>query len=126
MKLRMYIRSECLLRKEPDSVETADAEWDRLISKRASQDRRPDPDGREELWQESVRRYNARRRDEMTSLVPAAAPGNTGEPQKAVAVWANVTTQNFGGGPARGNLEGTLRYLASLGAAAEVGEELGA
>jgi hypothetical protein len=63
MKLRTYIRSECLLRKEPDSVETVDAELDRLISRRASQDRRPDPDEREELWQESVRRYNARRRE---------------------------------------------------------------
>jgi len=37
---------------------------DRLISKRASQDRRPDPDEQEELWKESVRRYNARRREE--------------------------------------------------------------
>ena len=43
---------------------TVDAELDRLISKRASQDRRPDPDEREELWKESVRLYNARRREE--------------------------------------------------------------
>jgi hypothetical protein len=59
----------------------------------------------------------------MGRLVPAAAPENTGEPQRAVTVWGSVTTQNVGGGPARGNLEGTLRYLASLGAATEVGEE---
>jgi hypothetical protein len=42
---------------------SVDAELDRLISKRASQDRRPDPDEREELWKESVRLYNARRRE---------------------------------------------------------------
>jgi hypothetical protein len=65
MKLRTYIRSECLLRKEPDSVETVDAELDRLISKRASQDRRPDPEELEAGYIDSVRRYNARRREEM-------------------------------------------------------------
>jgi type II secretory ATPase GspE/PulE/Tfp pilus assembly ATPase PilB-like protein len=46
-------------------VDTVDAELDRLISKRASQDRRPDPDEQEELWKESVGRYTARRREEM-------------------------------------------------------------
>jgi len=46
-------------------MDTVDAELDRLISKRASQDRRPDPDEREALWQASVRRYNSRRREEM-------------------------------------------------------------
>ena len=46
-------------------METADAELDRLISNRTSQDRRPDPDEREELWQASVRRYHARREEEM-------------------------------------------------------------
>jgi hypothetical protein len=46
-------------------METADAELDRLISNRTSQDRRPDPDEREELWQASVRAYAARRREEM-------------------------------------------------------------
>jgi type II secretory ATPase GspE/PulE/Tfp pilus assembly ATPase PilB-like protein len=46
-------------------VDTVDAELDRLISKRASQDRRPDADEQEELWKASVRRYNARRREEM-------------------------------------------------------------
>jgi hypothetical protein len=46
-------------------VDTVDAELDRLISRRASQDRRPDPDEREELWQRSVRAYKARRAEEM-------------------------------------------------------------
>jgi len=61
----------------------------------------------------------------MRRLVPAPseAAENTGEPQRAVTVWGNVTTQNFGGGPARGSLEGTLRYLASFGAATVVGED---
>jgi hypothetical protein len=56
---------------------------------------------------------------QMRRLVPtpAALEENTGEagPQKAVMVWGNLTTQNATGGPPRGNLEGTLRYLASLG-----------
>jgi hypothetical protein len=46
-------------------VETVDLELDRLISKRASQDRRPDPDEQEELWKASVRRYNGRKREEL-------------------------------------------------------------
>jgi hypothetical protein len=46
-------------------ADTVDAELDRLISKRASQDRRPDPDEQEELWKESVRAYTARGREEM-------------------------------------------------------------
>jgi hypothetical protein len=53
----------------------------------------------------------------MTRLVPATAPENTGEPQKAVTVWGNLTTQNVTGGPRRGDLEGALRYLVSLGGA---------
>ena len=44
---------------------SVDDELDRLISKRASQDRRPDPEEREELWKESVRAYMARRSEEM-------------------------------------------------------------
>ncbi len=59
----------------------------------------------------------------MRRLVPAPTPENTGGPEKSVTVWGNVTTQNFGGGPARGDLEGTLRYLASFGAATVVGED---
>jgi hypothetical protein len=42
-------------------VDTVDAELDRLISKRASQDRRPDPDEQEELWKQSVGAYEERR-----------------------------------------------------------------
>lgn len=58
----------------------------------------------------------------MTRLVPAAAPENTGEPQKTVAVWGSMTTQNVTGGPRRGDLEGVLRYLVSLGDGTVVGE----
>jgi hypothetical protein len=36
-----------------------------LISPRASQDRRPDPEKREELWKASARPYNALRREKM-------------------------------------------------------------
>jgi type II secretory ATPase GspE/PulE/Tfp pilus assembly ATPase PilB-like protein len=46
-------------------VEAVDLELDRLISKRASQDRRPDRDENEELWRASVRAHNASRREEM-------------------------------------------------------------
>jgi hypothetical protein len=46
-------------------ADAVDLELDRLISKRASQDRRPDPDEQEELWKASVRAYTARRREEM-------------------------------------------------------------
>ncbi len=45
--------------------EAVEKELDRLISKRASQDRRPDRDEREELWKASVRRSNATRQEEM-------------------------------------------------------------
>jgi type II secretory ATPase GspE/PulE/Tfp pilus assembly ATPase PilB-like protein len=45
-------------------ADTVDAELDRLISRRASQDRRPDPDEQEELWKASVRAYNARQQEE--------------------------------------------------------------
>ena len=41
-----------------------DSELDRLISRRASQDRRPDPDELEPAYIESVRRFNTRRRAE--------------------------------------------------------------
>jgi hypothetical protein len=46
-------------------ADTVGAELDRLISKRASQDRRPDPDEQEDLWKASVARHNARRDEEM-------------------------------------------------------------
>lgn len=45
-------------------AEAVDAELDRIISRRGSQDRRPDPDEQEESWKASVRRYNARREEE--------------------------------------------------------------
>ncbi len=39
-------------------METVDQDLDRLISRRASEDRRPDPDEQEELWKASVRRHH--------------------------------------------------------------------
>jgi hypothetical protein len=45
-------------------ADAVDGKLDRLIGRGASQDRQPDPDEREELWKESVRRYNARRQEE--------------------------------------------------------------
>jgi type II secretory ATPase GspE/PulE/Tfp pilus assembly ATPase PilB-like protein len=47
------------------SAEAVDEELDRLIAKRASQDRRPDPDAEHERWKASVRAYNRRRQEEM-------------------------------------------------------------
>jgi hypothetical protein len=44
-------------------TEAAAAELVRMIERRAS--REPDRDEREELWKESVRRYNAKRRKEL-------------------------------------------------------------
>ena len=46
-------------------ADTVDAELDRLISRRASQDRRPDPDETSALWKASVKAYAAQRREEM-------------------------------------------------------------
>jgi len=46
-------------------ADTVDAELERLISKRASQDTRPDPDEQDELWKASVHRQNARRNEEL-------------------------------------------------------------
>jgi predicted deacetylase len=45
-------------------AETIDAELDRLISRRASQDRRPHPDEQDERWKMSVAAYNAARIEE--------------------------------------------------------------
>ncbi len=44
--------------------EMVDTEIDRLISRRASEDRRPDPTELEPSYVASVRRYNATRREE--------------------------------------------------------------
>jgi hypothetical protein len=45
-------------------ADTVNAELERLISRRASQDR-PDPDEQSALWKASVRAHNARRREEL-------------------------------------------------------------
>jgi len=47
------------------SPEAVDEELDRLISKRASQDRRPDPNEQHERWKMSERAYNRRRQEAM-------------------------------------------------------------
>ena len=47
------------------SAEAVDEELDRLISRRASQDRRPDPDEASALWKASVRAYTDRQREEI-------------------------------------------------------------
>ena len=44
-------------------ADSVGAELDRLISKRASQDRWPDPDEQEEAWKASVRANTARRQE---------------------------------------------------------------
>jgi hypothetical protein len=56
-------------------------------------------------------------------LVPAPVEENTGAPERVTAVWGSLTTRNITGGPARGDLEGTLRYLISLGETTVVGED---
>ncbi len=45
-------------------AKTVDEELDRLISRRASQDHRPDPDELEPGYMDSVRRFNASRHEE--------------------------------------------------------------
>jgi hypothetical protein len=45
-------------------MDTVDAELERFISRRASQDRGPNPDEEEESWRTSVRKHNARVREE--------------------------------------------------------------
>ena len=47
-----------------DVADSVDAELDRLISKRASQDRRPDRDEQEESWKASVAAYYERQEAE--------------------------------------------------------------
>jgi len=46
------------------SAEAVDEELDRLISRRASQDHREDPDEQEEIWKASVRAHNRRIQEE--------------------------------------------------------------
>jgi hypothetical protein len=43
--------------------EMVEKELDAMIERRSRKE--PDPDKREELWKESVRRYNARRQEEL-------------------------------------------------------------
>ncbi len=57
----------------------------------------------------------------LARLHPAPAPENVGGPQNSVTVWGALSTRNYAGGPQRGELEGTLRYLVSLGAGTVVG-----
>jgi hypothetical protein len=49
-------------------------------------------------------------------LHPAPSPENVGSPESTSVVWGHVNTRNYAGGPQRGDLEGTLQYLVSLGA----------
>jgi len=62
----MFVNRE--YRRRGRSVEAVDTELDKLISRRASQDRRQDPDEREEGYIESVRVYHARKRKEIAAL----------------------------------------------------------
>jgi hypothetical protein len=45
-------------------ADAVDAELERLVSKRALRDRRPNPDELEPSYMEGVNRYNARKREE--------------------------------------------------------------
>jgi DNA repair exonuclease SbcCD ATPase subunit len=81
-------------------------------------------EGASRVLEDLLRYFKAE--DEARALqrqAPAAVEENTGEPEKVTAVWGNLTTRNITGGPARGDLEATLRYLASLGPATVVGED---
>jgi hypothetical protein len=49
-------------------------------------------------------------------LHPVPQEENWGSPESTSVVWGALTTRNYAGGPARGDLEGTLQYLVSLGA----------
>jgi hypothetical protein len=56
------------------------------------------------------------------SAPPPAEPEEWGDPQSLTTIWPLQTTQNFGGGPKRGEIEGVLRLLQSYAEATEVGE----
>jgi hypothetical protein len=60
-------------------------------------------------------------------LHPAPLPENVGPPESVSVVWGALSTRNYAGGPQRGDLEGTLQYLISLGGATivEAGAEEG-
>ena len=55
--------NKCLRQSEGSAMDVAERELDRMIERRSRRGE-SDPDEREELWKESVRRYNARRREE--------------------------------------------------------------
>jgi hypothetical protein len=57
----------------------------------------------------------------LARLHPRPAAENTGGPESTSVVWGALTTRNYAGGPQRGDLEGTLQYLVSLGAGTVVG-----
>jgi chromosome segregation ATPase len=79
-------------------------------------------EGASKVLEDLLRYFKAE--DEARALrrqVPEPVSENTGEPEKVTAVWGNLTTRNITGGPARGDLEATLRYLVSLGPATEIG-----
>jgi hypothetical protein len=58
----------------------------------------------------------------LARLNPPVPPENAGGPESHTTVWGNINTRNVTGGPRRGDLEGALKYLVSLGPASEVGE----
>ena len=58
--------------------EMVKAELDAMIERRS---RQKDPDEEHELWKESVRRYNARRREENRLAWCAVPPRPSGAPQ---------------------------------------------
>jgi len=57
----------------------------------------------------------------LARLHPRPAAENVGSPESVSVVWGALTTRNYAGGPQRGDLEGTLQYLISLGAGTVVG-----
>jgi hypothetical protein len=59
--------------------EIVEADLDRLIEQRSAKE--PDPDEREELWQGSVRAYNARRREEIRAAWRRVPPRPGRAPQ---------------------------------------------
>lgn len=86
---RLTGRTDNTQTSEGRAMEAVDAELDRLVSKRASSDARPDPDEEHELWEASVERHNARVRAENASawLSPGSPtigtrPPGTGAPSR--------------------------------------------
>jgi len=57
----------------------------------------------------------------LARLHPTPVEENTGKPAPHTSIWGPMT-QRSEGGPRRGDIEGTLRYLVSLGPATEINE----